>query len=71
MLTNKILRNEKFILLFVVAFYFNITSASYDAYFTVCSDYAHKLATYYELAYGTDYYGVYFSFYGDCIEAAY
>lgn len=62
---------KKFTLLFVVAFYFNITSASYDAYFTVCSDYANKIATFNQLANGTDYYSVYFAAYGDCIEKAY
>lgn len=61
---------KKLILLLTMIFSFNLTSAGYEDYFTVCSDYAHKLATYYELAYGTEYYGVYFSVYGDCIEAA-
>jgi|GEM_PF-6584897 len=62
---------KKFTLLLVAIFSMSFASAENEAYFTVCSDYAHKLATYYELAYGTDYFGVYFSVYGDCIEAAY
>ncbi|MGN7513357.1 MAG: hypothetical protein ACTHOM_03210 [Allomuricauda sp.] len=62
---------KKIILLFAVIFCVNITSAGNEDYFTVCSDYAHKLASYYELAYGTDYYSIYFSVYGHCIEAAY
>ncbi|AEM70296.1 hypothetical protein Murru_1253 [Allomuricauda ruestringensis DSM 13258] len=62
---------KKLTLLLIMIFSINLSGAENEDYFTVCSDYAHKLATYYELAYGTDYYGVYFSVYGDCIEAAY
>lgn len=62
---------KKLILALVVICSMNSASAENEAYFTVCSNYAHKIATFNELANGTDYYAVYFAAYGDCIEKYY
>ncbi len=61
---------KKFTLLLVAIFSMSFVSAESEAYFTVCSDYAHKIATFNQLLSGTDYYDVYFAAYGDCIEQA-
>lgn len=62
---------KKLTLLFVMIFSMSFASTENEAFFTVCSDYANKIATFNHLASGTDYYAVYFAAYGDCIEKYY